>query len=228
MWVDEIRPTSSRVHRRRIVVALVLGVGAGAGVVAVAAGFLPVIAAAIPAIAAIGGAWLLGSSAERRLSPRPYYLPEAGALHGRSDPRHDALAVDEVREADVGFFGRLRVTPRTLIIERHLGMTAARIEDLAWAYGTRDSGRGWMPFRTDASIVLKFSDGSELTLPCLNHQVIPCLSALRYFAGHIALGWDPELASSWETNRAAFVASVQSRLGRISGAGGDAQRVQAP
>jgi hypothetical protein len=203
VWVDEIGPTASRVHRRRIVVALVLGVVAGAGAVAAATGLMPITAAALSAVAALGGSWLLKSS--------------AGGTLGRA-----VLALDEVRDAKVGFFGQLRVTPRALVIERVLEMTAARIEDLAWAYGVRDPSRRWMPFLTDASLVLKFGDGSELTLPCFNHQVIPCLSALRYFAGHVALGWDAELASSWETNRAAFVASVQARLGRISGAGGDA------
>jgi hypothetical protein len=182
---------------------LVLGVVGGAWVVAVAAGLLPITAAAISGVAALGGTWLLRSSAGGTLS-------------------QEVLALDEVRDAKVGFFGRLQVTPRSLVIERLLEMTAARIEDLAWAYGVRDPSRRWMPFLADASLVLKFSDGSELTVPCFNRQVIPCLSALRYFAGHVALGWDPDLASSWETNRAAFVASVQARLGRVSGAGGDA------
>ena len=222
MWVDEIRPTISRVHRRRFVVGWALGVVAGAVAVAVAAGLLSITAAAIPALAALVAAWLLRSSPERTLGPRTYPLPSLDYPQANVDSRQDVLAVEEVREANVGFFGQLRVTPKTLITERYLGMTAARIEDLAWAYGVRDPSRRWIPFLTDASLVLKFSDGSELTLPCFNRQVIPCLSALRYFAGHVALGWDAELASSWETNRAAFVASVQARLGRISGAGGDA------
>jgi hypothetical protein len=222
VWVDEIRPTTSRVHRRRIVLGLALGVVAGAVAVAVAVGLLPITAAAIPAVTAVGAAWLLRSSPERTLGPRSYPLPNWDYPQTNVDSSQDVLAAEEAREARVGFFGRLRVTPKTLIIERLLGMTAARIEDLAWAYGVRDPNRRWIPFVTDASLVLKFSDGSELTFPCFNRQVIPCLSALRYFAGHVALGWDAELASSWETNRAAFVASVQARLGRISGAGGDA------
>ena len=190
--------------------------------VSVAVGLLPVTAVAIPASAVIGAAWLLRSSPERTVGPRSYPLPRLDYPQANVESNQDVLALEEVREANAGFFGHLRVTPKTLTVERLLGMTAARIEDLAWAYGVRDSSRRWIPLMTDASLVLKFSDGSELTLPCFNRQVIPCLSALRYFAGHVALGWDAELASSWATNRAAFVASVQARLGRISGAGGDA------
>jgi len=222
VWTDEIRPATSRVHRRRIIVGLALGVVAGAVSVAVAGGLVPITAAAIPVVAAVGGAWLLGSSPERTLGPRSRPLPSLDHPPSNLDSEQDILAADDIREATVGYFGRLRVTPQTLVMERLLAMTAARVEDLAWAYGVRDLSRRWIPFLTDASLVLKFGNGSELTLPCFNRQVIPCLSALRYFAGHAALGWDAELASSWETNRAAFVASVQARLGRVSGAGGDA------
>ena len=222
MWTDETRPATSRVHRRRLVVGLVLGVVAGAVAVAVAVGLLPVTAVAVPTAAAIGGAWLLRTAPERTLVPGSNPLPSVGYAAATLDTGHDVLPVDEVREARVGFFGRLRVTPKTLVTERLLATTAARLEDLAWAYGVRDPTRRWIPFLTDASLVLKFSNGADVTLPCFYRQVVPCLSALRHFAGHVALGWDPELATSWEENRAAFVASVQARLGRVSGAGGNA------
>ena len=201
---------------------MVLGLVAGAGAVAVAAGLLPVMAATVLTAAAIGAAWLLKTAPERMLRPRSHSRQSAGDTAATFATGRDVLPVDEVREARVGFVGRLRVTPKTLVTERLLATTAARLEDLAWAYGVRDPGRRWMPFLTDASLVLKFSTGAELTLPCFYRQVVPCLSALRYFAGHVALGWDPELAASWEANQAAFVASVQSRLGRVSGAGGEA------
>jgi hypothetical protein len=98
-----------------------------------------------------------------------------------------------------------------------LSTTGTRIEDLAWAYGIHYPSRRFIPFLPDASLMLKFGNGAELTLPCFHRQVTPCLSAIRYFAGHVALGWDSSLANSWEGDRAAFVASVRARLGRVSG-----------
>ena len=177
-----------------------LGIVAGAVAVATAAGLLPLLAGAIPVLAGLGGASLLASSPERLLGPAP--LP---------------VAEDEVREVRIRWFDRLRVTPRTVVFEKIFSTTTARIEDLAWAYGVHYASRRWIPLVADAKLVLKFCSGAEVSLPCLNSQVTPAISALRYFAGHVALGWDPELATSWETNRRDFVASVQARLGRVSG-----------
>ena len=200
MWTDEIQPAISRVQRRRLAIGLALGVIAGAVGIAVAAGLLPIMAVTLPIAAALGAGWLLGSAPQGTLEQGP-------------------LASDELRAVRVGFFGRLQVTPKALVIERLITTTAARLEDLAWAYGVRDPSRRWMPFLTDTLLVLKFGNGTEIALPCFHGQVTPCLSALRHFAGHFALGWDPELANSWEADRAAFVASVQVRLGRVSGEG---------
>ena len=88
MWIDESRPAVTRVHRRRTIAALILGIVAGAVAVATVAGLLPMLAGAIPVLAALGGASLLASSPERLLSPAP--LP---------------VAEDEVREVRIGHLG---------------------------------------------------------------------------------------------------------------------------
>jgi hypothetical protein len=222
MWSDEFRHARSRVHRRRILVGLTLGAVAGAVAVGLAVGVLHVAAAAVMAATILGGAWLQGSSPERTLGHRWQPARSTGEVPPDLAEEPQVVELDEIRETRLGSFGRFRVTPRTLVIEGLLATTAARIEDLAWVYGVHDPSRRWIPLLPDASLVLKFVNGAEIALPCFYRQVTPCLSAIRYFAGHVALGWDPELATSWEANRAMFVASVQARLGRVSGAGGDA------
>ena len=51
MWSDEVRYASSRVHRRRVVVGLVLGAVLGAMLALLAVGVLP-----LPAVAVIAAA----------------------------------------------------------------------------------------------------------------------------------------------------------------------------
>lgn len=221
MWTDEFRYASARVHRRRLLLGLASGVLAGGAAVAAALGFMPVAAIVVLGGAVAGSGLLVGSSAERALGhrgtlPKPVHLPLS--LEAEASPRDR----DEVRETRVGTFGRLRVTARALVVETLLSTTGTRIEDLAWAYGIHYPSRRFVPFLPDASLMLKFIDGAEITLPCFFRQVTPCLSAIRYFGGHVALGWDPSLANSWDADRAAFVASVQARLGRVSGPGGNA------
>lgn len=221
MWTDELLYASARVHRRRLVLGLALGVLAGGAAVAAALGFTPVAAIVVLGVAAAGSGLLLGSSAERALGhrwgslPKPVHLPLSLEAEASRPDR------DEVRETRVGSFGHLRVTARALVVETLLSTTGTRIEDLAWAYGIHYPSRRFIPFLPDASLMLKFIDGAEITLPCHYRQVTPCLSAIRYFGGHVALGWDPSLANSWDADRAAFVASVQARLGRVSGPGGN-------
>lgn len=199
-----------------------LGALAGGAAVAAALGFVPMAAIVALGVAVLGSGLLLGSSAERTLGhlwglpPKAVHLPLS--LEADASP----FDRDGVREARLGTLGYFRVTAQALVIETLLSTTGARLEDLAWAHGVHYPARRLIPFLADASLVLKFGDGAELTLPCFHRQVTPCLSAIRYFAGHVALGWDPSLANSWETDRVAFVASVRARLGRVSGAGGDA------
>jgi hypothetical protein len=222
MWTDELRYASTRVHRRRLVLGLALGVLAGGAAVAAALGVVPVAAIAVLAVAVGGSGWLLGSSAERALSHRSGSAPKSVHLPLSLEAEESPPDRQEVREARVGALGHFRVTAHTLVIETLLSTTGTRIEDLAWAYGIHDPGRRFIPLVPDAWLMLKFGNGAEITLPCFHRQVTPCLSAIRYFAGHVALGWDTSLADSWEADRAAFVASVQARLGRVSGPGGTA------
>jgi hypothetical protein len=222
MWSDEVRHASSRVHRRRIVVGLTLGAVGGAVLALLTVGVLALPAVVVMAGAVAAGAWLLASSPERTLGHRQPRAANTSTLPPNVAEEPPGYGLDEVRETRLGYFGRFRVTEKTLIVEALFATTAARIEDLAWVYGVHNLSRRWIPFLPDASLVLKFVSGAEIALPCFYRQVTPCLSAIRYFAGHVALGWDPELASSWEANQAMFVASVQARLGRVSGAGGDA------
>lgn len=219
MWTDEFRYASARVHRRRLILGLTLGVLVGGAAVAAALGFMPVAAIVLLGVAVAGSGLLVGSSAERALGhrwgapPKPVHLPLSLQAEASSPDR------EQVRETRVGTLGRLRVTARALVVETLLSTTGTRIEDLAWAYGIHYPSRRFIPFLPDASLMLKFSDGAEITLPCFYRQVTPCLSAIRFFGGHVALGWDPSLAHSWEADRAAFVASVRARLGRVSGPG---------
>jgi len=174
MWSDEVRHAISRVHRRRIAVGLTLGAVAGAVAVAVAVGVLPVAAAAVMAAVVVGGAWwLLGSSPERTLGRRWHPLRSSGDLPANLVEEPKIPEPNEVRETRLGAFGRFLVTPRKLVIEALLATTAARIEDLAWVYGVRDPSRRWIPLLPDASLVLKFGNGAEITLPCFQPQVIP-------------------------------------------------------
>jgi hypothetical protein len=222
MWSDEARQASTRVHRRRVVVGLTLGALVGAGVALLLVGVLPLPAVAVMAAAIGAGAWLLAASPERTLGHRRPLAANTSGLAPIVSLEPAGYGPEEVRETRLGYFSRLRVTEHTLIVEALLATTAARIDNLAWVYGVRNLSRRWIPFLPDTSLVIKFVSGTEIALPCFYRQITPCLSAIRYFAGHVALGWDPELASSWAANQAMFVASVRSRLGRVSGAGGDA------
>jgi hypothetical protein len=221
MWSDEARHASFRVHRRRIGVGLTLGAVAGGVLALLVAGVLPLPAGAIVAAAVVAGTWLLAGSPERTLGHRRPLAANPGDAPPIEPEKLPGYGPEDVRETRLGYFRRLRVTENTIIVEGLLVTTAARIEDLAWVYGVRNLSRRWIPFLPDTLLVLKFVSGAEVALPCFYRQITPSLSAIRYFAGHVALGWDPELASSWEANQAMFVASVQARLGRVSGAGGE-------
>jgi hypothetical protein len=183
---------------------------------------MPAVAIVVLGTAVIGSGWLVGSSADRVLGHR--WAPLSNSVHLPLSLEEEAFPADrdEVRETRIGAFGHFRVTAQALVIETLLATAAARIDDLAWAYGVHYPSRRFIPFLPDTSLVLKFGNGGEITVSCFHRQLTPCLSAIRYFAGHAALGWDTSLANSWEADRAGFVASIQARLGRVSGHGGDA------
>ena len=199
-------PAGVRVNRRRSIVGLLLGVLIGAGTVAVAVGLLPTVAAIGVAVAALAAARFTTSPAHSDLGRR---------LRSRVDDQFPPD--DEIAETRLGFVGHFIMTPRTVTIETFLATRTARIEDLVWAYGVDHLSRRGVPFLPDATLVLKFSSGAEVGLRCFHRQVTPAISAIRRYAGHTALGWDSELATTWEMNRAEFLSSVQARLGRVSG-----------
>jgi len=114
--------------------------------------------------------------------------------------------------------GGVHVTRAAIVVEAFAHSTAMRVEDLIWAYPIKPAPRLWIPF-LGAALVLKGRDGSEVVARCRRDQVTPALSAIRYFAGHAALGWSEELAQTWAADREGFVAQVQARLGRVSGGG---------
>ncbi len=200
MWTAETTSAIARAQARRARLALCSGLAAGATGAAVLLGAIPPLPAGGIGALLLYAAWRLGGNPAD-------HIPGAGLLP------------EDTRRCRLGWFSRLSVGKATVLIETPLRVRGTRLEDLVWAYSIRGAALGALPGLPTEALVLRFSDGREVRVRAFAGQVTPALSAIRHAAGHAALGWTPELAASWESDRAGFVAAVQANLGRVSGGG---------
>jgi hypothetical protein len=111
---------------------------------------------------------------------------------------------DEMAEESVLKVGKAFITRNWLLRPTLFGLIACRMDDIAWAFHVVISG--------DNVATLAFRDGRMVGIPL--HRNTPELLAHVYRrAPWVEKGWDRNKAAKWRTQRASFLADVDSRRG---------------
>jgi hypothetical protein len=109
---------------------------------------------------------------------------------------------DEMAEKSVLTVGKAFITRNWLLRPTLFGLIACRMDDIAWAFHAIISG--------DNVATLAFRDGRMIGIPL--HRNTPELLARVYQrAPWVEKGWDRDKATKWRTQRARFLAEVDSR-----------------
>ena len=111
---------------------------------------------------------------------------------------------DEMVEQSVLKVGKAFITRNWLLRPTLFGLIACRMDEIAWAFHAVISG--------DNGATLAFRDGRVIGVPM--HSNTPELLARVYErAPWVEKGWDRDKAIKWRTQRASFLAEVDSRRG---------------
>jgi hypothetical protein len=147
---------------------------------------------------------LCGFNIARALVGKSRMHPVMRGLARQGDPWEVVQAVDtEMAEAtSVQQVGKAYLTLNWLVRPTIFGVIACRLDDIVWAYHAKISG--------DNVAVFAFRNGQMVGVP-LHKNTPEFLAQVAQRVPWIEKGWTKEKAKAWRTQRADFIAQVESR-----------------
>jgi hypothetical protein len=129
--------------------------------------------------------------------------PVLRRLERHGAPEEVAQAIDaEMAEETVLKLGKAFLTRNWLLRPTNFGLIVCRLDDIVWAFHAIITG--------DNVVSLAFRDGRMMGVP-LHRNTPEVLAQIYKRVPWAERGWDIETQKRWRTQRAAFLAAVDSR-----------------